>query len=173
MSEPIFYSLGFNYLFNFWTGLTLVVLVLLKGSVKFVPQNRAYLIERFGRFNKTMSAGLNFLVPFFDKVAADRNLKEQAINVAKQSAITADNISLGIDGILYIKVVDPFKATYGVDDYRYAVSQLAQTTMRSEIGKLELDKTFEERDTLNINIVSAINLASEPPSVRIDVMPLK
>lgn len=167
MSEPIFYTLGLNYIFNFWTGLTVVALILLKGSVKFVPQNRAYLVERFGKYNKTMVAGLNFLVPFFDKVAADRNLKEQAINVAKQSAITADNISLGIDGILYIKVVDAYRATYGVEDYTYAVSQLAQTTMRSEIGKLELDKTFEERDTLNINIVAAINQASEPWGVQV------
>ena len=167
MSEPIFYTLGLNYIFNFWTGLTVVALILLKGSVKFVPQNRAYLVERFGKYNKTMVAGLNFLVPFFDKVAADRNLKEQAINVAKQSAITADNISLGIDGILYIKVVDAYRATYGVEDYTYAVSQLAQTTMRSEIGKIELDKTFEERDSLNINIVTAINQASEPWGVQV------
>ncbi len=167
MNEPLFYALGLDYLFNFWTGLTIVVLVLLKGSVKFVPQNRAYIVERFGRYNKTMTAGLNFLVPFIDKVSANRNLKEQAINVAKQSAITADNINLGIDGILYIKVIDPFKATYGVENYGYAVSQLAQTTMRSEIGKLELDKTFEERDTLNVNIVSAINMASEPWGVQV------
>ena len=117
MNEPLFYALGLDYLFNFWTGLTIVVLVLLKGSVKFVPQNRAYIVERFGRYNKTMTAGLNFLVPFIDKVSANRNLKEQAINVAKQSAITADNINLGIDGILYIKVIDPFKATYGVENY--------------------------------------------------------
>ncbi|MBF0470689.1 MAG: paraslipin [Gammaproteobacteria bacterium] len=159
--------MGLNYLFNFWTGLTVAALFLLKGAVRFVPQNRAFIIERFGRYHKTMTAGLNFMVPFIDRIAADRNLKEQAINIAKQSAITADNISLGIDGILYIKVIDPYKATYGVDTYDFAVSQLAQTTMRSEIGKLELDKTFEERDSLNINIVAAINKASEPWGVQV------
>ncbi len=158
---------GLDVIFSFWTGLTIVLLVLLKGSVKFVPQNRAFVVERFGKYNKTMSAGLNFLVPFIDKVAANRNLKEQALNVTKQTAITKDNINLGIDGILYIKVVDPYKASYGVDDYKYAVSQLGQTTMRSEIGKMDLDRTFEEREALNLNIVNAINEASEPWGVQV------
>ena len=156
-----------DLLFNFWVGLAILVLVLVKSSIKFVPQNFAYVIERFGKYHKTMTAGLNFLVPFIDKVAFVRSLKEQAVDVPSQSAITRDNIQLVVDGVLYLKVIDPYKASYGVDDYIYAVTQLAQTTMRSEIGKIELDKTFEEREALNINIVSQINDAAEPWGVQV------
>ena len=156
-----------DLLFNFWVGLAILLLVLVKSSIKFVPQNFAYVIERFGKYNKTMTAGLNFLVPFIDKVAYVRSLKEQAVDVPSQSAITRDNIQLVVDGVLYLKVLDPYKASYGVDDYVYAVTQLAQTTMRSEIGKIELDKTFEEREALNINIVSQINEAAEPWGVQV------
>lgn len=153
--------------FNFWVGLAVLVFVLAKTSVKFVPQNRAYVVERFGKYNKTMIAGLNFLVPFIDKVGYDRSLKEHAYDVPSQAAITRDNISLVVDGVLYLKVLDPYKASYGVENYVYAVTQLAQTTMRSEIGKIELDKTFEEREALNINIVAQINDASEPWGVQV------
>lgn len=152
---------------TFEFALLILVIVLLKTSVKFVPQNRAYIIERFGKFNKSIEAGLNFIVPFIDSVAYDRSLKEQAIDVPGQSAITRDNISLTVDGVLYFRVLDPYKASYGVDDYIFAVIQLAQTTMRSEIGKMELDKTFEERDSLNSNIVSSINEASAPWGVQV------
>lgn len=114
-----------------------------------------------------MEAGLNFMIPFIDKVSYDRSLKEQAADVPSQGAITKDNISLIVDGVLYLKVLDPYKASYGVDNYAYAVTQLAQTTMRSEIGKIDLDKTFEERDSLNINIVNSINLAAEPWGVQV------
>ena len=145
----------------------ILLLVLLKSSIKFVPQNRAYIIERFGKYNKSIEAGLNFIVPFIDTVAYDRSLKEQATDVPSQSAITRDNISLTVDGVLYFRVLDPYKASYGVDDYIFAVIQLAQTTMRSEIGKMELDKTFEERDSLNSNIVTAINEASAPWGVQV------
>ena len=154
-------------LFNFWVGLAILVFIIVKLSVKFVPQNRAFVVERFGKYNKTMEAGLNFLIPFMDRVGHDRNLKEQAVDVPSQSSITRDNISLVVDGVLYLKVLDPFKASYGVDDYTYAVTQLAQTTMRSEIGKIELDKTFEEREALNTNIVSQINEASAPWGVQV------
>ena len=143
------------------------VLVLLKTSVKFVPQNRAYIIERFGKYQSTKEAGLNFIFPIIDSVSADRSLKEQAVDVPEQSAITKDNISLSVDGVLYFRVLDPYKATYGVDDYIFAVTQLAQTTMRSELGKMELDKTFEERDQLNTNIVSAINEAAMPWGIQV------
>jgi len=138
-----------NTLFSIPVFLVIFVIVVLKFSIKFVPQNRAYVVERFGKFQSTREAGLNFLIPFIDQVAADRSLKEQAVDVPEQSAITKDNISLHVDGVLYFRVLDPKKATYGVDDYVFAVTQLAQTTMRSELGKMELDKTFEERDTLN------------------------
>ncbi|GAA0293898.1 stomatin-like protein [Psychrosphaera haliotis] len=147
--------------------LLILVIILLKYSIKFVPQNRAYVIERFGKFNKSIEAGLNFLVPFIDVVAYDRSLKEQAVDVPGQSAITRDNISLIVDGVLYFRVLDPYKASYGVDDYVFAVIQLSQTTMRSEIGKMELDKTFEERDSLNTNIVAAINDAAAPWGVQV------
>lgn len=143
------------------------ILVLLKQSIIFVPQNRAWLVERFGKYLATKEAGLNFVLPFIDRVAADRSLKEQAIDVPSQSAITRDNITLSVDGVLYFRVLDPYKATYGVDDYVFAVTQLAQTTMRSELGKLELDRTFEERSTLNANIVQAINEAAEPWGIQV------
>ncbi|MGD8590705.1 MAG: SPFH domain-containing protein [Chromatiales bacterium] len=152
---------------NFWTGLAVLLIFFIKSSIKFVPQNRTYIVERFGKYNKTMEAGLNIMVPFIDKVAYDRSLKEQAADVPSQSAITKDNISLVVDGVLYLKVLDPYKASYGVDNYIYAVTQLAQTTMRSEIGKIDLDKTFEERESLNANIVNAINQASEPWGVQV------
>jgi regulator of protease activity HflC (stomatin/prohibitin superfamily) len=152
---------------NFWTGLAVLIIDLVKTSIKFVPQNRAFVVERFGKYNKTMVAGLNLLVPFIDKVSYDQSLKEHAFDVPSQAAITKDNISLVVDGVLYLKLLDAYKASYGVDNYVYAVTQLAQTTMRSEIGKIDLDKTFEERESLNINIVNAINIASEPWGVQV------
>lgn len=151
-----------NFLFSVEAVSLILIVILLKMSIKFVPQNRAYVIERFGKYNKTLEAGVNAIIPFADAIAHDRSLKEQAHDVPSQSAITKDNISLTVDGVLYFRVVDPYKASYGVEDYVFAVQQLAQTTMRSEIGKIELDKTFEERDQLNANIVNSINSAAEP-----------
>ncbi|WP_158771940.1 SPFH domain-containing protein [Paraglaciecola sp. L1A13] len=156
-----------SYLLSVQTLLLVFVIVLLKSSIKFVPQNRAYVIERFGKYQSTKEAGLNFIIPFIDRVSADRSLKEKAVDVPEQSAITKDNISLSVDGVLYFRVLDPYKATYGIDDYVFAVTQLAQTTMRSELGKMELDKTFEERDVLNTNIVAAINEASGPWGIQV------
>jgi regulator of protease activity HflC (stomatin/prohibitin superfamily) len=150
------------------TGIVLIlVIVTLKSGIKFVPQNRAYVVERFGKYHSTREAGLNFIFPFIDRIAADRSLKEQAVDVPSQGGITRDNISLSVDGVLYFRVLDPYKATYGVDNYVYAVTQLAQTTMRSELGKMELDKTFEERNQLNTNIVNAINEASAPWGIQV------
>lgn len=156
-----------GFIFNFWVGLAVLIFILLKKSMRFVPQNRAFIVERFGKYNQTMEAGLNFMIPFIDKVSYNRSLKEQAADVPSQGAITKDNISLIVDGVLYLKVLDPYKASYGVDNYAYAVTQLAQTTMRSEIGKIDLDKTFEERDSLNVNIVNSINMAAEPWGVQV------
>ena len=148
--------------------LVLILIVIgLKSSIKFVPQNRAYVIERFGKYQSTKEAGLNFILPFIDRISANRSLKEKAVDVPEQSAITKDNISLSVDGVLYFRVLDPYKATYGIDDYVFAVTQLAQTTMRSELGKMELDKTFEERDILNTNIVAAINEAASPWGIQV------
>lgn len=157
----------FSLLFSFWTGMAVILLVILKTSIKFVPQNRAFVVERFGKFQRTLTAGLNFIIPFIDKLAYDRTLKEQAIDVPSLGAITKDNIGLTVDGVLYLKVLDPYKASYGVEEYIFAVTQLAQTTMRSEIGKMDLDKTFEERDQLNTAIVSAINEAADPWGVQV------
>lgn len=157
----------FPYVFNVQVVILILVVVLLKNSIKFVPQNQAYVIERFGKYQSTKEAGLNFIIPFIDRISADRSLKEQAVDVPEQSAITKDNISLHVDGILYFRVLDAYKATYGVDNYVFAVTQLAQTTMRSELGKMELDKTFEERDILNTNIVLAINDAAGPWGIQV------
>ena len=143
------------------------IIVVLKSGIKFIPHNTAYVVERFGKFQSTKPAGLNFIIPFIDRVSAKRTLKEQAVDVPSQSGITKDNISLSVDGVLYFRVLDPYKATYGVDNYVFAVTQLAQTTMRSELGKMELDKTFEERDQLNANIVNAINDAATPWGIQV------
>ncbi|MCJ8337691.1 MAG: paraslipin [Pseudomonadales bacterium] len=164
--EPLVELLLANVFSWQFIGLVLVIVIAFR-SLKFVPQNRVFVIERFGKFQSTREAGLNFLMPFIDKVAADRSLKEQAVDVPSQGAITRDNITLTVDGVLYFRVLDPFKATYGVEDYSFAVVQLAQTTMRSELGKMELDKTFEERDKLNHNIVESINQAAEPWGVQV------
>ncbi|KDM91893.1 paraslipin [Photobacterium galatheae] len=154
-------------LLSIWVVLAILIIVILRGAIKFVPQNTAVVVERFGKYHKTMEAGLNFLVPFIDRVAYSQTLKEQAYDVPSQSAITKDNISLVVDGVLYIKVIDPYKSSYGVDDYIFSVTQLAQTTMRSEVGKMDLDKTFEERENLNTAIVSAINDAAMPWGVQV------
>ena len=157
----------FEYLLTMQTLVLILIVIGLKSSIKFVPQNRAYVIERFGRYQSTKEAGLNFILPFIDRISANRSLKEKAVDVPEQSAITKDNISLSVDGVLYFRVLDPYKATYGIDDYVFAVTQLAQTTMRSELGKMELDKTFEERDILNTNIVAAINEAAGPWGIQV------
>jgi regulator of protease activity HflC (stomatin/prohibitin superfamily) len=136
-----------------------LVITLLKG-VRIVPQQEAWVIETLGKFDRVLQPGLNFLIPFIQRVAYKHTLKEQAIDVHRQTAITKDNVTLNIDGVLYLRIVDPVHASYGVSDPYYAVLQLAQTTMRSEIGKITLDKTFEEREVLNVNIVKSINEAS-------------
>jgi regulator of protease activity HflC (stomatin/prohibitin superfamily) len=157
----------FNSSFNIPVLFLILVIVVLKQGVKFVPHNTSFIVERFGKYHSTKHAGLNFIVPFIDQVAARRSLKEQAIDIPSQGGITKDNISLTVDGVLYFRVLDPYKATYGVDNYLFAVTQLAQTTMRSELGKMELDKTFEERDQLNANIVNSINEASSPWGIQV------
>jgi len=146
------------------TGFTLaiafIVFLTAWNGIKLVPQQKAWVIERLGRFNQTLTAGLHFIIPFVDKVAYRHSLKENAVDIPSQTAITRDNVTLIIDGILYLKITDPKQASYGALDPRYAVIQLAQTTMRSELGKITLDKTFEERESLNTNIVQSINDAS-------------
>jgi regulator of protease activity HflC (stomatin/prohibitin superfamily) len=134
-------------------------IILIKG-VKVVPQQEAWILERLGKFDRKMEAGLHLIIPFIDIVAYRHSLKEEAIDIREQSAITKDNVTLLIDGVLYLRIIDPTDASYGISNLYYAVTQLAQTTMRSEIGKMTMDKTFEERETLNIGIVNAINVAA-------------
>ncbi|XP_055920429.1 stomatin-like protein stl-1 [Eupeodes corollae] len=129
--------------------------------IMFVPQQEAWIVERMGRFHEIMDPGVNFLLPFVDKIKYVQSLKEIAIDVPKQSAISLDNVTLSIDGVLYLRIIDPYKASYGVEDPEFAVTQLAQTTMRSELGKMSLDKVFRERESLNVSIVDSINKASE------------
>jgi len=130
-------------------------------GVMFVPQQEAWLVERMGKFNKTLEPGLNFLIPILDRVKYVQSLKEIAIDIPHQQAISMDNVAINIDGVLYLRIIDPYKASYGIEDPEFAVTQLAQTTMRSEIGKISLDMLFKERENLNVQIVRAINNASE------------
>ncbi|RYZ30515.1 MAG: paraslipin, partial [Sphingobacteriales bacterium] len=142
--------------------LTLVILALLVVfmTVKVVPQQTAYVVERLGKFLAVLQPGITFIIPFFDRVAYKHSLKETALDIPEQICITRDNVQVRVDGVIFIQIVDPQKASYGIADYRFAVIQLSQTTMRSEMGKIELDKTFEERTTLNQAVVRAIDEAA-------------
>lgn len=148
-------------------GLIIVAILLFLTTVKIVPQRTAYIIERFGKYRATLKAGFHIIIPFVDRVAYKHTLKEQVIDVAAQTCITKDNISVEVDGVLYLQLMDAQKASYGIDNYRFASIQLAQTTMRSIIGKMELDKTFEERESMNSIIVDAVDSASDPWGVKV------
>lgn len=148
-------------------GIIILVVVTLIKTAKIVPQRKAYVVERLGKYSRTLGAGFHILLPFIDRVAYKHSLKETAIDVPSQMCITKDNIAIEIDGVLYMQVLDAKRASYGIENYYFASSQLAQTTLRSEIGKLELDKTFEERDTINANIINALDKASEPWGLKI------
>ena len=148
-------------------GVIFLGFILIASMIKIVPQRTAIIVERLGKYRATFTAGFQILIPFFDKVRYRHTLKEQAIDVAPQICITRDNIAVEVDGILYLQVLDPQKASYGIDNYRFASIQIAQTTMRSVIGKLELDRTFEERETINVTIVEAVDKASEPWGVKV------
>jgi regulator of protease activity HflC (stomatin/prohibitin superfamily) len=148
-------------------GIIILAFILISSMVKVVPQRTAIIVERLGKYKATFTAGFQILIPFIDKIRYRHTLKEQAIDVAPQICITRDNIAVEVDGILYLQILDPQKASYGIDNYRFASIQIAQTTMRSVIGKLELDKTFEERETINVSIVDAVDKASEPWGVKV------
>jgi len=148
-------------------GLTALVVIAILKTATIVPQKNAYVVERLGKYSRTLDAGFHILIPFLDRVAYRHSLKEVAIDVPSQMCITKDNIAIEIDGILYMQVLDPVRASYGIQNYVYAASQLAQTTMRSEIGKLELDRTFEERESINGNIINSLDKASEPWGLKI------
>lgn len=148
-------------------GLIIFIIIAFLNTIKIVPQRSAFIIERLGKYSQTLEAGFHILIPFVDKVAYKHSLKEQALDVLPQICITRDNVSVEVDGILYVQVIDPMRASYGINNFQYAVTQLAQTTMRSVIGKLELDKSFEERDAINVSIIEAVDHASEPWGVKV------
>lgn len=156
-----------NPIIIIYIGIAIFAIILLLSTAKVVPQRSAFIVERLGKYQRTLQAGFSILVPFVDKIRYRQTLKEQAIDVASQICITRDNIAVEVDGILYLQVIDPAKASYGIDDYRFASIQIAQTTMRSVIGKLELDRTFEERDVINSSIVDAVDKASDPWGVKV------
>ena len=144
----------------------LVVAVLFKTAV-IVPQQSAYVIERLGRYSRTLQAGFHILLPFLDSVAYKHTLKEQAVDISEQLCITRDNVQVGVDGVLYLQVLEPRQASYGITNYIFAISQLAQTTLRSEVGKIDLDRTFEERSSINRLIVNELDQASAPWGVKV------
>lgn len=143
-----------------------MVVVLIKTAVV-VPQRKEYVVERLGKYRKTLQAGFHILIPFFDRVAYKRSLKEEPIDIAAQTCITADNVTLEVDGILYIQVIDAKKSAYGIDNFHFAAAQLAQTSLRSAIGKITLDSTFEARETLNGQVVLALDEAAENWGVKV------
>ena len=151
----------------FFAAVALVVIVAIAKTAVIVPQKAAYIVERLGKYRCTLDAGFHILVPFIDTIAYRHTLKEQAIDVPPQECITKDNISVSVDGILYMQVMDPAKASYGIGNYLFATTQLAQTTMRSEMGKLDLDRSFEERTSINAAIVAAVDKASDPWGIKV------
>ena len=152
---------------SFLIFLLVAAVVLVSKSIKTVPQQRALVIERFGKFDRTLEPGLRFIMPFIDRVSAKHDLREVPLDVPSQVCITRDNTQLQVDGILYFQVTEPKLATYGSSNYILAITQLAQTTLRSVVGKLELDKTFEERDMINHAVVSALDLAAQNWGVKV------
>ena len=138
----------------------IVVLFVVMRTTIVVPQQSAFVIEYLGKYSRTLQAGFHILIPFVENVAYRHSLKEIAIDIAEQICITRDNVQVGVDAVLYMQVLDPHLASYGITNYGFAISQLAQTTLRSEIGKIELDRTFEARGTINTNVVSELDKAS-------------
>lgn len=144
----------------------LAIFVLFKTAIV-VPQQNAFVVERLGKFSRKLEAGFHILVPFLERVAYKHTLKEQAVDIPEQICITNDNVQVGVDGVLYMQILDPARASYGIGNYMFAIAQLAQTTLRSEIGKIALDRTFEERGAINSNVVRELDKASEPWGVKV------
>ena len=147
--------------------LALVVIFVIAKTAVVVPQQNAYIVESLGKYSRTLESGFALLIPFVERVAYRHSLKERAIDVEEQICITSDNVQVGVDGVLYLQVMDARKASYGIGDYLFAIAQLAQTTLRSEIGKIELDKTFEERSHINLRVVEELDQASNPWGVKV------
>ena len=148
-------------------GFVFVAIVILIKTAIIVPQQSGFVVERLGKYTRTLDAGFHILFPFLERVAYKHTLKEQTADIPEQICITKDNVQVGVDGVLYLQVLDPSRASYGIGNYMFAISQLAQTTLRSEIGKIGLDRTFEERGTINANVVSELDKASEPWGVKV------
>jgi regulator of protease activity HflC (stomatin/prohibitin superfamily) len=144
----------------------MAVIVLAKTAIV-VPQQSAYVVERLGRYSGTLGAGFHVLIPFFDVIRYKHSLKEAAVDIPAQVCITRDNVQVQVDGVLYLKVLNPERASYGISDYLFAISQLAQTTLRSEVGKIDLDRTFEERTNINTSVVAELDKASDPWGVKV------
>jgi regulator of protease activity HflC (stomatin/prohibitin superfamily) len=147
--------------------LAIVVLIVIAKTAVVVPQQNAYVVERLGRYSGTLGAGFHVLLPFVDVIRYRLSLKEGAYDIPAQVCITRDNVQVGVDGVLYLKVLNAERASYGIADYLFAITQLAQTTLRSEIGKIDLDKTFEERTNINLSVVTELDKASEPWGVKV------
>jgi regulator of protease activity HflC (stomatin/prohibitin superfamily) len=147
--------------------LAVLVLIVIAKTAIVVPQQSAYVVERLGRYHATLGAGFHVLLPFVDSIRYRHSLKEMAVDIPAQVCITRDNVQVGVDGVLYLKVLNPERASYGISDYLFAISQLAQTTLRSEVGKIDLDKTFEERTNINTAVVSELDKASEAWGVKV------
>ncbi len=154
---------------TFWVAITIAIIaiIIIAKTAVVVPQQSAYVIESLGKYSRTLRAGFNILIPFFERVAYRHSLKELAFDIPEQICITNDNVQVGVDGVLYLQILDPERASYGITDYAFAISQLAQTTLRSEIGKIDLDRTFEERSSINSNVVAELDKASEPWGVKV------
>ncbi|HPG26999.1 MAG TPA: stomatin-like protein [Myxococcota bacterium] len=148
-------------------GFVILAIVVVAKTATIVPQQTAYVVESLGKYSKTLDAGFHILIPFIERIAYKHSLKEMAIDIPEQVCITKDNVQVGVDGVLYMQILDPRRASYGIQDYIFAISQLAQTTLRSEIGKIDLDRTFEERAAINANIVREVDLASNPWGVKV------
>jgi len=147
--------------------IALLAIIIIAKTAVVVPQQSAFVVENLGRYSRTIQAGFHILVPFIERIAYKHNLKEEAIDIPEQICITRDNVQVGVDGVLYLQVLEASKASYGITNYRFAIIQLAQTTLRSEIGKIELDRTFEERQTINQNVVAELDKASAPWGVKV------
>jgi regulator of protease activity HflC (stomatin/prohibitin superfamily) len=147
--------------------LAFVVIIVLYKTAIVVPQQSAFVVERLGRYSGTLDAGFHILLPFIDVIRYKHSLKEAALDIPAQVCITRDNVQVGVDGVLYLKILNPERASYGIQDYLFAISQLAQTTLRSEVGKIDLDRTFEERTNINIAVVAELDKASEPWGVKV------
>jgi regulator of protease activity HflC (stomatin/prohibitin superfamily) len=147
--------------------LAVFAMIVISKIVRVVPQQQAWVVERLGKFSGTLDAGLHILMPFLDVVRYKHSLKEIALDVPEQICITKDNVQVGVDGVLYFKILNPERASYGISDYTYAISQLAQTNLRSEIGKIDLDRTFEERTNINLSVVTEVDKASEAWGVKV------